>query len=333
MSKNVKEFALSLPKGKTYSFGLLGYPLGHSLSPQIHNAALHALGMRGEYRLYPVPPEMWPPSLNGRDDGNEIAVGGEEKKQFTLDDVLSQMRTGQLHGLNVTIPHKQNVIPLLDELTPAAKTIGAVNTIFLRDEILVGDNTDAPGFWGDLQRLAESEERRANLQGSGEHSVFFLPPSALVLGSGGGARAVVYALLSHGFHVTISARCEDQTQAEILKSDLSFVSDKIEIICLETDHGSVTTDHFSLLVNCTPVGMHPHDDECPWPADLPLPENAAVYDLVYNPRETQFAKRAGAAGLPAATGLGMLVEQAALAFERWTGLEAPRKVMRKAVNY
>jgi len=287
---------------KNYSFGLIGYPLGHSLSPQIHCAALHALGISGGYSLYPIPP------LPEGQDG--------------LAALLAHVRAGEIHGLNVTIPHKQNVIPLLDELTPAAQIIGAVNTIFMRDGELIGDNTDAPGFWGDVQKLVERGTK------SGEFH-----PSALILGSGGGARAVIYALLTHGYHVTISARCDNQTQAKTLQNDLSVVSDQIEIICLETDYGSRITDHFSLLVNCTPVGQYPHEDVSPWPVKFPLPKNATLYDLVYNPRETLLVKRARAAGLPATTGLGMLVEQAALAFECWTGLDAPRETMRAVVSF
>jgi len=283
---------------KFFSFGLIGYPLGHSLSPKIHAAALHALGISGAYNLYPVHP--FP------EGQNELAA------------LLARVRDVKIHGLNVTIPHKQNVIPLLDELTPAAKTIGAVNTIFWGDGMLIGDNTDAPGFWGDVQRLIVSRQQSKKF--------------ALVLGSGGGARAVIYALLSHGYHVTISARCEDQIQAETLRDDLSTISDQIEIICLETDYHTLNTNHYSLLVNCTPVGMHPHTDASPWPVELALPKNAAVYDLVYNPRETLLVKQARAAFLPATTGLGMLVEQAARAFEIWTGLDAPRSVMMDAVN-
>ena len=284
---------------ESYSFGLIGYPLGHSLSPQIHGAALHALGVSGEYRLYQIPPLP-----DGKDD---------------LASLLNRVRAGEIHGLNVTIPHKQNVIPLLDEFTPTAKTIGAVNTIFMRGDVLVGDNTDAPGFWGDVSQRFNGQT--------------FERSKALVLGSGGGARAVIYALLTHGFQVTISARCQDQEEAETLKNDLSVVSNQIEIIYLETDYSKLNMDQFSLLVNCTPVGMHPLDDASPWPADLSFPQDTIVYDLVYNPRETLFVKQARAAGLRASTGLGMLIEQAALAFERWTGLEAPRAVMMDAVNF
>lgn len=283
-----------------YSFGLIGYPLGHSLSPPIHGAALHALGVSGEYGLYPIPPLP-----EGEDD---LAV------------LLTRVRTGEIHGLNVTIPHKQNVIPLLDELTPAAQTIRAVNTIFMRENQLIGDNTDADGFWVDVQQLAASKQWVLE---SGQNL------SAHILGAGGSARAVVYALLTRGWHITLAARRIEQAkdlceQYSIFKNQLS---------ALEMGDFLPTTAHCALIVNTTPLGMHPNLDTCPWPENTPFPENAAIYDLVYNPRETLLVKRARAAGLPAITGLGMLVEQAALAFERWTGLEAPREAMRLAVNF
>jgi len=279
----------------TYSLGLIGYPLGHSLSPQIHGAALHALGISGEYSLYPV---------------QSLPEGRAE-----LAKLLNRVKHGIIHGLNVTIPHKQNVIPLLDELTPAAQTIGAVNTIFLRNQTLVGDNTDAPGFWADLQRLAILEKRSAKY--------------ALILGAGGSARAVAYALLTYGWHISLLTRRIEQ--AEDLRQQLSVISDQISVA--DSAHDSPLTADCSLIVNTTPVGMHPDTEASPWPQDLPFPENAVVYDLVYNPRETLLVRQARTAGLPATTGLGMLVEQAALAFERWTGLGAPRVAMREAVNF
>src|SRR3989304_9489664 len=115
--------------------GLIGYPLGHSLSPKIHTAALKACGLEGDYLLFLISPA----DMQG------------------LKDLLVRIRGGEITGLNVTLPHKQNVIPLLDELTDTAKAIGAVNTIYLRENKLIGDNTDAPGFFSDLKRfLAES---------------------------------------------------------------------------------------------------------------------------------------------------------------------------------
>ena len=115
--------------------GLLGYPLGHSLSPAIHGAALRSCGLDGSYSLFPIPPD--------------------DKQR--LEDLLESVRQGEIAGLNVTIPHKQNVIPFLDELTPTAKAIGAVNTIYLRDHQLIGENTDAPGFLADLKRFLTTE--------------------------------------------------------------------------------------------------------------------------------------------------------------------------------
>jgi shikimate dehydrogenase len=119
-------------------------------------------------------------------------------------------------------------------------------------------------------------------------------------------------------------------QAQDLREQLSVVDKQITV--LPPPHSSLNPDPYTLIVNTTPVGMHPHENASPWPKNIPFPENAIIYDLVYNPRETLLVKQARSAGLPAFTGIGMLIEQAALAFERWTGLEAPRKTMRQAVG-
>src|SRR3972149_5723580 len=110
--------------------GLTGYPLGHSLSPKLHAAAFKSVGLDGEYQLYPVSPD----------------------DRSGLPQLLGRVRSGELLGLNVTIPHKQVVIPFLDELSPSARAIGAVNTVYLKDGKLIGHNTDAPGFTADLKR-------------------------------------------------------------------------------------------------------------------------------------------------------------------------------------
>ena len=155
------------PNLQVFQLGLIGYPLGHSLSPKIHTAALRACGLEGDYSLFPIAPD---------------------DKQG-LKDLLNRVRAKEIHGLNVTIPHKQNVIPLLDELTPTAKAVGAVNTIYLREDKLIGDNTDAPGFLSDLKKfLAESPSPFLG-EGLGVRG-----KSALVLGAGGSARAVVHDL-------------------------------------------------------------------------------------------------------------------------------------------
>ncbi len=294
-------------KRRMVRLGLTGYPLSHSLSPRLHAAALAALGLKGEYRLYPVAPED--------PDG--------------LRRLTERLRRGELHGLNVTIPHKQTVIPLLDELSPAARSIGAVNTICLRDGRLVGENTDAPGFWTDVNRLFSSSKAPPSVErGEG------LEGSALVLGAGGAARAVVYALLTHGWRVALAVRRADLDQAAaLIRSMEAFAgSGSPAPILLEAEALAPHLGGVGLIVNATPLGMFPEVDACPWPDGLPFPPAARLYDLVYNPRETLLIRRARRAGLPAATGLGMLVEQAAHSFEIWTGQVPSREAMFAAVE-
>ena len=301
-----------------FHLGLTGYPLGHSLSPAIHKLALAVCGLQGEYALFPVEPD----DLNG------------------LKALLARLRAGELHGLNVTIPHKQAVVPLLDELTPAAAAIGAVNTIYLRQNKLIGANTDAPGFLADLKRFIASIPNCA--------SKISARKSALVLGAGGAARAVVYALVNDGWKVTVAARRLEQAQELARQYASRLTNYELRVTPYElrlTNYVSRITPHelrltppaspnlpeAALIVNATPLGMAPHTDASPWPAGLPFPPEAVVYDLVYNPQRTKLVREAGAAGLPAVTGLGMLVEQAALAFELWTGCLPPSAALFSAV--
>lgn len=288
-----------------YRLGLTGYPLGHSLSPQMHTAALAALGLAGEYQLYPVAPEQAGAGLAG--------LAG-------LACLLDRLRRGELHGLNVTIPHKRAVLPLLDELTPVAQAVGAANTLYLRSGRLVGDNTDAPGFLADLERFLAGSRVEAR-QETG-------PPHALLLGAGGSARAAAYALAYAGWQVTVAARRPEQAQALLAETGLRPFGASI---LLEAGALAGLTPPPMLIVNTTPLGMAPAVEGNPWPAGLPLPPAAAVYDLVYNPAQTALLAAARRAGLLAVNGLGMLVEQAALAFERWTGRTAPRERMRSAI--
>jgi shikimate dehydrogenase len=277
---------------QTFKLGVIGYPLGHSLSPQIHTAALQSCELKGEYSLFPIHP-----------DDNQ-----------SLNDLLSRVRSGEIHGLNVTIPHKQNVIPYLDELTFTAEAIGAVNTIYLRGEKLIGGNTDAPGFLSDLKRFLTTATPRHR------------DSDALVLGAGGSARAVVYALLNDGWKVTIAARRIEQAQ---YLAD-SFTSYKLQIA--ELTLATLDLSKISLIVNTTPVGMTPNVDQSTWPENVEFPPDAAIYDLVYNPKETKLVRAARHQGLPATTGLGMLIEQAALSFKIWTGQTPFRETMRAAVE-
>ncbi len=274
------------------SLGLLGYPLGHSFSPAMHNAAMSASGIEGDYSLYPIPPSA---------DGNS-----------KLEELFQSIRNGNLCGVNITIPYKQSVQNLVDRLTPLAAHIGAVNVLFMDGGELIGGNTDCPAFLTDLKNSFHFEE-------SSDHH-------ALVLGAGGSARAVVYALHQEGWNVQIAARNEKQAKDLITSLGIS----NVQVLNLEKGELSPLRD-IHLIVNTTPVGMFPDSEFSPWPDGLQFPENSAVYDLIYNPSETRLMKCARKAGLDAVNGLGMLVEQAALSFEIWTGMKAPRVVMRQSV--
>ena len=272
--------------------GLIGYPLGHSLSPQLHHGALKAMDLPGEYRLYPISPL---PEGHG-----------------ALSSLIDRLRRGELAGLNVTIPHKPNVLPLLDDMTPLVRRTGSANTLFTRGGRLIGDTTDVPGFLADLERWLPPEMAEGK--------------KALVLGAGGSARAVVVALQERGWQITLAAR--RIAQAEELAASLGG---SFEILTLEANQ-LAKGSNLSLVVNTTPAGMFPNEGGCPWPVDLPLPVKAAVYDLIYNPTETALLRRARQAGLPARNGMGMLVEQAALSLELWSGRVVPREVMWEAVR-
>ena len=277
----------------TQRVGLIGWPVDHSVSPAMHNAAFRALGLAWDYALLPTEP--------GR-------VGT----------AVDRLRREGFRGANVTVPHKQTIMPYLDEITPTAQAIGAVNTIVNHSGRLVGHNTDAGGF---LQSL-----RRTGFNTTGSR--------ALVLGSGGAARALVYALLGSGFaHVTVLGRTPHHTES--LALHLGSVHDWsgcLAALPLTPDALVQQAAVVDLLVNATTIGMWPHSDRSPWPDGVPLPPHLVVFDLVYNPPATRLLHRAQAAGAIAIGGLDMLICQGALSFELWTGQQPPEDVMRAAAR-
>lgn len=292
------------------NLGLIGWPVSHSISPLMHNAALKALGLQGEYRALPVLPHElrdFPDEL--RDLPDELAT------------VMQRIRSGELLGVNVTIPHKQNVLPYLDDIAEDARIIGAVNTICMKDGKLTGFNTDAPGFLTDLTQKMLAAGHDVSAHGS-----------ALVLGAGGSARAVVRALSEAGWQVHIAARNLSQAR-DLVDHFTQACSTQSAITASLLDAKALLPQiaRFRLVVNTTPVGMTPKTWFSPWPEGLALPGHAFLYDLIYNPAETLLIRQAKEAGLAASNGLGMLVEQAALAFEIWTGIRPPREVMVAAV--
>ncbi|MCB0045743.1 MAG: shikimate dehydrogenase [Caldilineaceae bacterium] len=274
--------------------GLLGWPVSHSVSPAMHNAAFAELGLDDwRYVTLPVPPE---PSAR------------------ILEAVLGLRALG-LRGANVTVPHKQAVIPTLDELTPAARAMGAVNTIWIEEDRLWGDNTDGPGFVADLR----------------QHAVDPAGKTALVLGAGGSARAVVYGLADAGCRAIVILN-RTVGKAEALAETMQQLFPACAISAGRMVADLARCADADLVINCTSLGMTPNVTSMPWSADIPFRAGQVVYDLVYNPAETRLLRKASEDGAQAVGGLGMLVMQGALAFARWTGRPAPGDVMRKAAE-
>lgn len=280
--------------GRTTVVGLIGYPVAHSLSPAMHNAAAADLGLDLVYVPFATPPGGLASAVRG------LAALG-------------------VRGVNITIPHKQAALPYLDRVEPAALACGAVNTIVFERPAptavqAAGYNTDWSGFAADLVALGVPVQDR----------------DCLVLGAGGSARAVVYALLRSGGRVHVLARRPQQ--AEQLLADLQPRIDIGRARPHDLRRLGDLRPSAPLIVNTTPLGMSPDVARSPWPDALPLPAGAFVYDLIYNPTTTRLMAQAQAQGRPAVNGMGMLLRQGALAFELWTGARPNLDVMRRALG-
>jgi len=215
------------------------------------------------------------------------------------------------------VPHKAAVLPYLDAVYPVAQTIGAVNAIVVGDGHLTGFNTDWSGFLADLEA----------------HGVALGGRECVVLGAGGSARAVVYALASAGGRVTVLARRPEQAAQLVAELGEALPASALASGALAAAAEVAGGVYHPVIVNTTPLGLAGANAALsPWP-DAPLPADAFVYDLVYNPPLTPFLHQAQAAGARAANGLGMLVNQAAEAFELWTNRAPDREVMRRAVGF
>jgi len=280
---------------QTTLVGVIGWPIAHSLSPAMHNAAFDALGMNWRYLAFPVRPGEVPSAIEG-------------------------LRALGFRGTNVTVPHKETVMRLMDEVPPRVRAFGAVNTVIIdRDAegvcTLHGENTDVGGL---LHAL-----REGGFEPAGKR--------VLVVGAGGGARGVVYALCDAGA-AEVMVLNRTPARASALVADLAPVagSTSLQAAALTPSALERQANEGDLLVNTTTVGMWPYVEATIWPGDRPLPAHLAVCDLVYRPLETKLLRQAHAAGANTIDGLGMLIAQGALSFEMWTGQWPPVDVMRAA---
>lgn len=266
--------------GKTKLTGLFGYPVEHTLSPIMHNAAFESLGLDYCYIAFSVHPDY-------------------------LKDAVSSIKALNLCGVNITTPHKEKVILLLDEIDKEASFIGAVNTIVNSGGTLIGYNTDGRGF---MQSLSES-----NISVEGK--------DVLIVGTGGASRAISYCLSQKAKGVFLYGRNKDKL--EKLIRDLRKICDNVSAI-----ENISSIDTFHIIINATPLGWK-KEDPLPIDTDL-LRKDQIVCDLVY--KKTPFLENASKKGCTTIDGLGMLIWQGALAFELWTGKKPPIEVMRNSLK-
>ena len=276
----------------TAKLGIIGFPIRHSISPAFQQAALDHLGLDATYQGWEVKPE----------DVGEFVNG---------------LRSPGTLGINITVPHKEAVIPFLDEVDDWSTSAGAVNTIVNREGKLTGHNTDGPGFLRALREAGSFSPQGKNV---------------LVLGAGGAARGVVLALIRDGAgHIAIANRT--LSRAQQLSRMARDNGLDAQSISLEEDGLAAAAASANLIVNCTTVGMSHGPDVAgsPLPPSL-IPATSLVYDLVYNPLETPLLRDAARAGAGTLGGIYMLVYQGADSFKMWTGQDAPVAVMLEAAN-
>ncbi|MEJ1933727.1 shikimate dehydrogenase [Nostoc sp. NIES-2111] len=280
--------------GKTKLLGVIGHPVEHSLSPVMHNAALAQLGLDYAYLPFPIAP-----------DNLEVAIAG--------------LASIGIVGFSVTIPHKQAIIPLLDEISPVAQAIGAVNTVTRRGNQWVGTNTDIEGFISPLQTTYQQD---------------WTQKIAVILGNGGAARAVVAGCHQLGFaEIHVVGRNVQRLEEFRHSWENSTVGENLQVH--SWDHLAKLIPQANLLVNTTPIGMYPKIDESPLIIEelADLPEGAIAYDLIYIPQPTQFLQKAQQQGAIAIDGLEMLVQQGVAALKIWLQQEdIPVDIMRQALK-
>jgi len=264
---------------------LIGHPVAHSLSGAMHQAAFDSLGIDAHY-------ELW------------------DRSPIELADAIAELRTDDYLGANVTIPHKERVVPLVDRLTDEAHATGAVNTITREGKRLIGHNTDVPGFKIALDRLVGKQK---------------MPRQAVVLGAGGGARAVVYGLITDGFQRIIVFN-RHLHRAEALVKHFGRSAAHMELRAMPW-HESIIESELAkarVLINATSIGLT--TEASPIPAES-LHGDLLVLDLIY--ARTQLLRDAAAAGCTVADGELMLLHQGAAAFTLWTGQPAPLELMQQ----
>jgi shikimate dehydrogenase len=279
---------LSITAG-TKICGIIGDPVEHSLSPHMHNAAFRQLGLDFIYLPFRV-------------------------KRENLTGAIEGLRALNIQGMNVTLPHKVAVIPLLDEIDALARKIGAVNTIVNENGSLKGYNTDASGF---LKALTAGNTGVEN-------------KNVLILGAGGACRAIAFVLADRGAALTLMNR-HFTPALELADWIFQVFRRKVDVLDLNSENLGMCLSQADILINTTSVGMSPVSNETLVPVEM-LRNDLSVIDIIYNPVRTRLLREAECKGAAIMSGLEMLVWQGAAAFELWTGEKAPVDEMRRAAK-
>ncbi|MDM5359803.1 shikimate dehydrogenase [Peribacillus sp. RS7] len=256
-------------------YGVMGDPIAHSMSPDIHNDAFEKENIEAVYHHFHVTNEG-------------------------LNDAVKGMKALGIEGFNITIPHKTSIIPFLDEVDELALAIGAVNTVVNKNGRFIGYNTDGKGFFKSL-----CDEISGDIKAK----------KTLVIGAGGAARAIYFTLVKEGVkQVDIANRTKERAAQLVSDCPYDKVSKALSIIEAEE-----SLSQYDLIIQTTSSGMSPELDHSPLKVDQ-LKTGAIVSDIIYNPLHTKLLREAGEKGAETQNGLGMFINQAALAFEIWTGI-------------
>ena len=272
-------------------FAVIGHPIGHSLSPLMHNTAFKLLGLDCEYEMLDIEPT-------------------------SLKQATERFREQKWGGFNVTVPHKEAIIPLIDVIVPEAQAVGAVNTVVRRDNSLIGYNTDILG----VERSLRLDRKK--IEGK----------MCTIMGSGGAARSVVHVLIHiiKPKAITFSALFPEQAHALIKSIGTNNVKFNV-IHCTDAALENAIKDSI-LIVNASTMGMFPHVLDSPLPNQRWLSSQHIVFDLVYRPLRTRLLSDAQATGAKIIDGLEMFIHQGAAAFQLWTGREMPLEQIRKVLE-
>lgn len=274
--------------GKTKVVGVIGHPIEHSMSPPMHNNAFKELNMDYVYVAFHVLPE-------------------------NIEKLIESCKTLDIKGLNVTIPHKTSVIPLLDEIDPTAKKIGAVNTIQFKNGIAKGFNTDGIGAIKSIQEYTTLEGK-----------------NVLIIGAGGASKAISFTLINENINSLVIANRSKENACNLIEN-IRMQCDFEEISYVDIKDASELIDDVDIIINTTPIGMYPkHEVEPPIKTDK-INEKHIVMDVIYNPLETALLKEARLNGATTINGTSMLINQGLESFKIFTGSKASYKSFEEAL--